>query len=324
MQDYHKITGRISNSSLNLLEKSPRMFKKFLDGESENENTSYYDFGTAMHMYVLEPEEFKKQVVVIEYTVPKSAQQKKFCTNFITYRKSTKKKLKIQDAAEKAYTDEYKQVKDWEEKAISLYKALKPYIRYLIESENKLVLTPKIYKKIKDIGKMLEGHEIASKLLTDPFIIDDGIDRYNELQILWEYKGIKCKSMLDRILVDKENKVITIVDLKSTANLIEFENSFKKYKYDRQLVYYGTAVFEQSEKLFNLTKEEIEIYKVELIIIAIDKTYANIRVFKLSQETVNKAFSEMSSLLNKALWHIDNNKWDYPMEYYIKGEYELL
>jgi len=324
MNDYHNLTGYVSNSSLNLLEKSARQFKKFIDGEYEEKSTSYYDIGTAVHMAILEPEKYKVDVVAMDYTIPKSPKQKEFCKEFI---ETKKPKVTVKTAYLKAYKNNYSipaKSNKWEEKAEELYKEMRPYIKYLVTSQNKLVISTRIKKSIKDIKESIKDHQMASKLLIDPSIVDDDVLRFNELQILWEWKGIKCKSMLDRLLIDKEKKLIHIVDVKTTSNITDFKESFFKYHYDRQGVFYTLALYDKIEEIANITKEELEDYTLQFVIVAIDKGTTEIKVFKINESTINSALSQIRNLLTKAKWHFDNKKWKHSMEYYLNGGYDEL
>ena len=321
MNDYHKMTGYVSNSSLNVLENSPRRFKRFINGELVEEPTSYFTFGEAVHMYLLEPERFKKDVMVLEYTVPKTSQQKGFIEKFVELREN---KVKTKEALKQAFESYYKPNKNWEARATEIFNNFKPYIKYLKYVKNKLIISPKIEEKIKSIAEEVKGHQIASKLLLDPSIVADNTLRFNELVILWEWKGIPCKSMIDRLLIDKEKKLISVVDIKTTSNFMDFKSSIDKYHYDRQLIFYSWAVYHDIEKIAGITKEELEEYDIEFIIVAIDKNSTEIRVFKYTNPTISKASEEIKSLLERAKWHIDNDKFDYPMEYYKTGGYELV
>ena len=192
MIDYHELKGYVSNSSLNILEDSPKKFKEFLDGEAKEEKKSYYDFGTAVHMYLLEPDRFKVDIAIIDYAIPKSPQQKKFCNIFV----ETRKKKTIKESYREAFIKNYSippsdKTEKWIEKAKTLYTDLKPYIKYLLTSPNKLVISTRDFKRIKDIATNIRAHKMASKLLSEPSSILTDIQYYSEYQILWEYKGIK-------------------------------------------------------------------------------------------------------------------------------------
>lgn len=320
-KDYFHLKGLVSNSSLGWLLKSVRKFKKFLDGTID-ESTSYFKFGTLMHMYILENDLFNKEVAVIDYITPKSPQQKKFCEDFVQY----KKKNTIKKAAITAYQDSYKisgKEEVWHEKAVGLHKELKQYIKYLSTTPNKQVISTKDYEKLKDIEREVKGHKMASKLLYgESKVIDTGVDHYNELVVLWEYNKIKCKSMLDKVIVDRNNKTIILVDLKSTANLTTFDESFTTYEYARQLAFYWMAIQKQSKELFDISN--LEEWKAETKIVAIDKISNEVKTFPITDSKIFIAAKDLKHLLRKATWHITNNKWDYSQEYYEgNGEEQL-
>jgi len=313
MKDYYQLKGHVSNTSLNLLEKSSREFRKFLYEDYEEKPQLYYDFGTAMHMYLLEPKLFDKEIMVLDYEVPKSKQQVDFCKKYAEKKKVSNSQLKD------IFLSTYKATDKWEEKAKQLARDHKNYIKFLRESKNKTIISSKTMRTIRSIAEEVKHHKMASKLLSEDSIIDDGILRFSELQILWDYKGIKCKSMLDRVVIDKNKKIVYLVDLKSTKSILEFKSSFERYNYHRQLSFYGMALATKLEELANLTEDELLEYQIVGVIIAIDKITSEVKVFKISEKILNKALPEVTSLLERAKWHIDNNKYDYSREYY-EGE----
>jgi hypothetical protein len=50
-----------------------------LDGKEEGISGKYLDKGTMIHMYLLQPEEFWENYMIIDYEKPKTAQQLAFC-----------------------------------------------------------------------------------------------------------------------------------------------------------------------------------------------------------------------------------------------------
>ena len=309
---YYEVKGQVSNSSLNVLERSVREFKKFIYEDVEEKSTSYFDFGTALHMYILEPKRFEKEIKVLDYTLPKSQQQKEFCKAYAKLKKVTDKNLKG------IFLNSYKDTAKWKEKATQIVKENSDYIEYLKYSKNKLVISSETMRKIESISNELKVHKMASKLLQEASPVDTDILDFNELEIYWEYKGIKCKSMLDRVVVDTHEKIVYIIDLKTTASLVNFKTSFEKYRYDRQLAFYGMAFTHSHENL------DLKDYKIIGVIIAVDKNTAEVKTFKISEEVLNKALDEIVTLLERAKWHIDNNKFDYSREYYEGEGFETL
>src|SRR3972149_8199541 len=81
---------RVSSSSLKWFETSPLFFKKMLDKEIEQETKRYFEIGKKIHTKLLEPDEFNKNYIFLDYETPKSENQKKFCEDYITSRARTK------------------------------------------------------------------------------------------------------------------------------------------------------------------------------------------------------------------------------------------
>jgi len=112
MKNYYDVKA-VSNSSLSWLKDgSPKYFKMKLDGLIKEEKKTYYEKGQQIHMYILEPEEFDKEYIFLNYEKPRSAQQKDFCEKYARLRKG-KKNEKLVEAYKHAYT-----TKETEEKIL--------------------------------------------------------------------------------------------------------------------------------------------------------------------------------------------------------------
>lgn len=80
---YYEDNTRISNSAIGwFLKKGPRYLKDMLDGKEEGISAKYLDKGTMIHMYLLQPDEFWHNYIVIDYEKPKTAQQTAFCERY--------------------------------------------------------------------------------------------------------------------------------------------------------------------------------------------------------------------------------------------------
>ena len=70
---YYEDNTRISNSAIGwFLKKGPRYLKDMLDGKEEGISGKYLDKGTMIHMYLLQPDEFWHNYIVIDYEKPKN------------------------------------------------------------------------------------------------------------------------------------------------------------------------------------------------------------------------------------------------------------
>jgi hypothetical protein len=308
---------RVSSSSLKWFEQSPLLFRKMLDKEIEQETKRYFEIGKKIHMKLLEPKEYDKNYIYLDYETPKSENQRKFCEDFITYRsKNNKDKLiyayKTNYSAEKLTDDKII------EKAEELKKQLSKYITYLKKrSEVKDILTYTDNNLITTIEQVVKDHQAANPLL---FLTDvdrmNGVEEFNEKVIFFNFLDVECKAMLDRIVIDHKNKVIRLIDIKTTSNVGEFKHSLEEFKYYRQLAFYWAAVYHEF-KLHDYTKETY--------IVAIQKgEIPDCRVFSISKEWLNTGLDEIVALLPRIKWHQDNNKWDHTQEYYSNNGVEAI
>ena len=127
---------------------------------------------------------------------------------------------------------------------------------------------------------------------------------------------------MDRIKIDKKKKHCTIIDLKTTSHLWQFEDSMKTFDYCRQLCYYYMAVLWYIE---NELKYNPEDWKFSFFIVAVGNNLpGDVRVFELTFDQVIARKETIVDTLHKIKWHIDNNKWDHSIEYYENNGVEHL
>jgi hypothetical protein len=332
-KNYYKLKGLVSNSSLNALEVSQKLFKKYLEGIVDEDPKDYLRFGQLVHLKVLEPMEFTKDVLVYDYETPKSAQQKGFIEDVAALGTDELNGEKITDIQlVTCYTNNYSTKESEEkilEKANKLMSTFNKYLKYLKVKDIKTVISSREVEKIEAIEANLRTHKAANELLfsTNP-AFDNGKDyAFNEFEMHWEYDGVKCKSLADRIVIDTEKKIIKLVDYKTTAKLYKFNESFYSYNYDRQLVFYRMAIkasFDKLEKLIGRDDVDLKEFDFEMYIVASDTLDYDSRVFKIEEEDLEEALIKIPELLTRAKWHIQNDEWNFHMEYYSNDGYESL
>jgi hypothetical protein len=306
---------RVSSSSLKWFEISPLFFRKMLDKEIEQETKRYFEIGKKIHMKILEPNEFDKNYIYLEYNTPKSENQKKFCEDYITSRAKTKDEKLIY-----AYKNNYSSDKLSDEKVLEkakeTHKDLTKYITYLRKrAEVKDVLTYTDNTLINECDRLAHDHVAASSLLFNTNLLDN-IEEFNEQVVFFDWMEVQCKSMLDRVVIDHTNKVIKLIDLKTTINLGEFEHSFEEFNYYRQMAFYWGAI---------LSNWKYPDYIHETYIIGFQKgDLPECRVFKISDTWLQRGLDEIENLLPKIKWHFDNNQWEHRKEYYDNNGIEIL
>lgn len=316
MKDYYTIK-KVSNSSLSWFQVSPKYFRMMLDKEIEEENQFIYEKGEIVHSYILEPTDFDKNYVFLDYETPKSAQQKSFCETFARAKKGTKDEKLI-----KAYKESYSTKENDDkilEKSNELAETYKKYIQSIKLSTIKKVLSISMKNKLEEIKEKLMNHRITKDLLyneqynifgnTEELIVN------NEMPIYWSYpNNIECKSMLDRLIIDHKNKKIILVDLKTTSSFKDFKEKFIDYKYFRQMAFYWLAL----KSYFTENKiNGFNDYTKETYIITINmKEPTEVKVYSVTEKTLSLGLDEIESIMKQLKWHFDNDLWDYPMNYY--------
>ena len=314
---YYEDNTRVSNSAIGwFLNKGPAYFRRMLDGKEKGLDLPQLRKGTMIHEFLLQPEEFWNDYVLFEGEKPKSAQAQKFCENLINT-----VEIELNKQLSDAYRKSYSIVGKSEDKILS--EALKMSVEYkdYIEAlkTNKILISQHDLDQLTAIQRNVGEHKMARQLLRRAGD-HGGIHVYHEFQINWKNNDVQCKSLLDSCTFDWDNKVCTIMDIKTTGKLWHFEDSMKEFDYCRQLCFYELAVEWYLRNVLNMSYIDTVRWKFDVYIIAIDTTGSNeVRVFEISSSQRSKSLQVIEDACSKIAWHIKNNAWDHSMVYY-KGD----
>lgn len=313
---YYECNDRISNSALGwFINQGPAYFHKKLSGLVEEEPTRAMERGTAIHMRLLQPEEFQKTYLVWTGAKPSSDKQEAFCQKLIN-----SVEIEPDKALLSAYKDCYSTTGQTDEKMLlkakEIANTLKDYISYLRNPERTL-LSMYDYRKIERLEENANKHKLA-KLLLNP---KHG-ELHHEFHINWERYGIPCKSLLDSVHFDFENKVCTLMDLKTTVKINHFEDSVNQYDYTRQLTFYTMALIWYLDTERN---EDPSKWKFKWYIIALDTTDSDrVRVFEFTDDQILDNMDRIDMALTDIKWHTEKNLWEHSREYYQGNGAETL
>lgn len=324
---YYEDLTRISNSNIGwFLKKGPKYLKEMLDGK-EGLKASFLDKGTMIHEYILQPEEFWKDYIILDFAVPKVKQQKDLLEFYSTAR------LVDPFASEdnillKSYEAAYNNNKSKEKKiqeAKELVELYQNYIEYFRNKDSKKVISFADFNMLKAIKKNMEDHKKANELL---FKYPETFEVHNEFHINWEYPNastlgdLPCKSLLDRVMIDHTNKKIILVDIKTTADVYNFKHSVEEFDYCRQLAYYWLAIHWYFK---NELKLNIEEYEYETYIVAVQSHDGyEVRVFKFNPKAIEERLVTIDYAIKRIAWHKNNNLWDHMKEYYDEDGAEII
>ena len=324
---YYEDNTRISNSSIGwFLKKGPLYFRNMLDGKEEGLKLPQLEKGTMIHEYILQPDEFWNDYVILEYDVPKVKQQKEFCDWYATFKATDP--LEDEDkillnAYNKAYSN-----KSSDDSKLAIAKDFiqryDEYIKSKSLNNTKKAISFADLNMLKTIKSNIEKHKKANKLLTDT----PGVESHNEFHINWTFPiktdSLKmdenkiwyapCKSLLDRCIFDHVNKKIILIDLKTTSDVYNFKHSVEEFDYYRQIAYYLLAI------TWYMKDQDIDIsdYDCEAYIIAI-QTNSNyeVRVFNMFNETeLDSRKNIIINALSELSYHYQTNNWEHTRSYY--------
>ena len=313
---YYEDLSRLNNSSIGVfLKRGPLALKELLNGKGESLSLPALETGTMIHEYILQPDEFWKDYTIHDFEIPKTKQQKELLDEY--HRLMEIDPFKSQDEIKlAAYKKAYKNKKSNDkciEEAEGLIMVYQDYLEYLSKSkDNKKVISFADLNTLKKIKQNLQEHKKANELL---FNLSDKWECYNEFHINWECQNVQCKSLLDRVCFNFEEKKVILIDLKTTPNVYDFKHSVEEFDYYRQLSYYTMAIFWYLENIKELNPDDFDL---EIYIIAIGKDKDNqIRVFNMLNETELTVRGKLLTNTLKAInYHITSNNWEHSKEYY--------
>jgi hypothetical protein len=318
--EYYSDSSRISNSAIGwFLKKGPRYLKDMLDGKEEGISGKYLEKGTMIHMYLLQPDEFWHNYMIIDYEKPKTAQQIAFCERYF-HSTELLEEDKLLDAYKSAYSGNNMSKDAMLKKAKELQLKFAEYIEFLDKNQTFTVISFADLNMLKRIEENINNHKKAKDLLTN----NPGWDCNNEFHINWESEKqkISCKSLLDRVKIDFVNKKIILIDLKTTADVYNFKHSVEEYDYYRQIAFYILALtWYMSDLGYNIEEFDLEAY-----IIAIQSNGNNeIRVFNmLNEKELLDRKDLIADTLTEISYHYQTGNWDHTREYYEGNGTESL
>ena len=324
---YYEDLTRISNSNIGwFLKKGPRYLKEMLDGK-EGLKASFLDKGTMIHEYILQPEEFWKDYIILDFAVPKVKQQKDLL-EFYANAKMVDPLASEDDILLMSYNSAYSNNKSIDKRiqeAKELVELYQNYIEYFRNKDSKKVISFADLNMLKTIKKNMEDHKKANELL---FKYPETFEVHNEFHINWEYPNasslgdLPCKSLLDRVMIDHTNKKIILVDIKTTADVYNFKHSVEEFDYCRQLAYYWLAIHWYFK---NELKLNIEEYEYETYIVAVQSHDGyEVRVFKFNSKAIEERLVTIDYAIKRIAWHKNNNLWDHMKEYYDEDGAEII
>lgn len=330
MKEYYSIGSIedlvISNSSLSAINPeeggSPRKFVEFFEKEEE-ESTRYFNLGTLLHDYVENPENFS----LISVDKPGDALGEaadlvlKYCKDLRTEPTDS---IVLSMCRQIRWNDRYGDaaiIKNASPKII-------PYVEEALHAynENKKSIDSTTREKLNNCIESLNGNPVARQLLY-PSFDNENQEHLVDHAIYWTLvnDNLKCKALLDKVIIDHAKKEVKIIDLKTTGNgsvyqfapyggiPAEGKTPFERYRYYRQLAWYTTAIAQYL--ISEGYKEEEYTLKCYLVVVETTKLYQT-AVYEIDtgKWIFHKGYTEIRNLLKRIIKHRDLNNWSDSLE----------
>ena len=304
----------ISNSGLGALSVSPRTYRNYKD-RVEQSSASYFNLGSAIHCMVLEPDEFEDRYCISTIVAPGGMYAKFIDVLFATRSKGEEfKGLQHTSWIVNAHGEagfKWPVAKVWDKFENDV--DLKGYYNALLATKDRILLSGQDDKAITACIKGIQGHGKAMELMYGNILLDCR----NELEIIWKHPDhpwFMMKSIFDRVVIDVANKRAMLIDLKTTGKPVSsFKQSYKKFKYHRQMALYemGLRWYIENEG-YNIDEWTFDVY----IVATQTNGYGDTAVYAPAKADLTKGLADADKLLHRMKWHFDNDKWDHPVEYY--------
>lgn len=199
------------------------------------------------------------------------------------------------------------------------------YFEILKDSSDKIIVSADDYSK---------AVLMKAALLADPYT-SKYLKKTKTMEIIkkpifeFSFKGIDFKGEGDLIAVDHKTKEIHPLDIKSMAgDALSFESNFWSYRYDFQGEFYKRGIAHHPV-LKKLIEDGYKVVDFKFLVVGNNEHTMTPFVYTYSNQVAfcainggsrnGKKYEGIVQAINRLKWHSDNNKWDYPMEYYLNN-----
>lgn len=314
-----KYRGYISNSRLALINPeqggSPETFFEGLGAHQKY--SSSLVFGSAVHELVLQPDSF----MLVE-SVNRPTAKAGFVADELYPMYLRNNILSVDDInAAAAKIDYYggnltdKQLDALRIKCSEYFAQRKAYEtgENFVKGVEPIYLDEKSRETLKQCLESVKNCKEIQDLLHPSYIIDEPIS-LNEQAVLMDlglqFPGgetliLKIKAKLDNFTIEPDSNTVTLNDLKTTGHyLTQFDESWEKYHYYRQMGMYGWLLMLVAE---NLYKMENSVMKTNMLLISTVPQY-KAGVYPVSRQQILRGFDEFKRLIRMVgLYTMMNN-----------------
>ena len=211
------------------------------------------------------------------------------------------------------------------------------YFDILKESGTRSIITETEYANAVNCVMALRTDKYTSKYCQKKSS-NPNIEIINKHVVVFDYQGLEFKGELDRVIINHEEKTILPIDFKTTSkSVLNFESSFWHFRYDFQAAVYSLGLsLDKSERM---QKYYADGYSFKPMLYIVVETFLNNppMVFEISKTAINTGLygnidqvpkikenlEGFTQAIKRFKYATENDAWDYPMEYHIKGSHSI-
>jgi hypothetical protein len=301
-----------SYSSLNKLVFCPKIFyNQYVLKQKEEQLQSYLVEGKVIHCLLLEGDKFNEQFIISPLKLP-SPSNKQLLDKLFAMNQSN---LKLNELKNEVLTllveiDLHQSLKTDEQRLAKIITIEnESYFNFLKESKSKIIIDNPTFEKCKRATELIkENKDVKQNLVTKSSW--ELLDCFNEhfLQYWDEELGFGVKGIIDNVVVDYQNNVVIINDLKTTSKSIaDFSDTVQFYNYWLQAAIYVRLV----QKVLLLDKKD---WQIKFNFIVIDN-YEQVYCFPVSNESLTAWENKLSEKLEEAKSILNSGDFSLPYEF---------
>lgn len=303
--------------------------------DNSKKDTEALRFGSLVDTLMTEPETMSEKFVVSKYEKPSST-----ILDILTYiwasgpkNESNLSKIDKMTILSACNLIGYGTTWKDETRINNVIKAGEQYFHLLPLSEGKMLVHQDDLKDANLCVEVLKSHPFTESIFTDDLFSDE-IEKHYQLKFKASCYSTSIRCMFDRIIVDHKQKIIKPYDLKTTGKKeTTFEQSVLDWNYYIQANMYRCilALVIENDGYF----KDFTIDPMRFVVInrysrkpIVWKFGTDSNCYKagsmeepwpFSEELALKGYKPYPVLLKEVIWHLTEQKFDYPYDVYMSG-----
>ena len=306
-----------------------KYFRKYILGEDvEDKDSQAATMGRLVETLLMEPDQFDKRFYMSACAEAPSALMLAFVNALYKHTKAATDDdgtvtRSFEEISRDAYAESGFKIKY--EAVLSKFVGSDAEIYYneirTVRSQNLTVVTAEDVNNAEKIVEQLRTNDVTKDIVN--MVNSKRYSVYNQLQVEgYEIEGHMFKSMMDKVIVDHEEKRIQVYDLKCTWSVENFLEEYYLYRraYIQAYLYHIAALY------LTKTIEEFEGYTVfpPQFIVCDSTGYYNPLIYTLSFDDLsdayvgfthkNREYVGVAELIKDLKWALENNIWNISRE----------